>query len=402
MIFMTNCTFFYIQFLELTCTSCFRLLVKPIERYIFEINLKLLDNELDYLLQVVKELSVEPTELSKDDDTDQIKYVRAKLEEANIFKLIEQKEKEKLSSPDSSKNNRNVVELKSNLVKAFLQKRPISFLKKCPTCQAKRPRYSLLNAAIYNSVKEDTTNDSKALDELFLNKITENVDGGKKHIHPLLVRVIFRKLWSYEKDFLSKLLKFYDFNFSSLITENNEKLDELDYLFNNVLDQNEDLYGTKCPFDVFFNEYILVSPTRFRPLRHMDDRTYEAPKSTRLNLIVTLANQLSKLYNLLVNTENLNQSISIDLSRRKKQYKSNKNAANSINRDVAVKSFYKIWNDLQMECCFLFDSEMVKGANKSNVLGFKQLIEKKEGLFRKNIMGKRVNYAARSVISPGI
>lgn len=29
-----------------------------------------------------------------------------------------------------------------------------------------------------------------------------------------------------------------------------------------------------------------------------------------------------------------------------------------------------------------------------------KLIEKKEGLFRMNMMGKRVNYAARSVISP--
>lgn len=32
--------------------------------------------------------------------------------------------------------------------------------------------------------------------------------------------------------------------------------------------------------------------------------------------------------------------------------------------------------------------------------GIKQMLEKKEGLFRKNMMGKRVNFAARSVISP--
>lgn len=32
--------------------------------------------------------------------------------------------------------------------------------------------------------------------------------------------------------------------------------------------------------------------------------------------------------------------------------------------------------------------------------GIKQLVEKKQGLFRKNMMGKRVNFAARSVISP--
>ncbi len=32
--------------------------------------------------------------------------------------------------------------------------------------------------------------------------------------------------------------------------------------------------------------------------------------------------------------------------------------------------------------------------------GVRQLLEKKEGLFRKHMMGKRVNFAARSVISP--
>jgi DNA-directed RNA polymerase I subunit RPA1 len=32
--------------------------------------------------------------------------------------------------------------------------------------------------------------------------------------------------------------------------------------------------------------------------------------------------------------------------------------------------------------------------------GIRQILEKKEGLFRMKMMGKRVNYAARSVISP--
>ena len=32
--------------------------------------------------------------------------------------------------------------------------------------------------------------------------------------------------------------------------------------------------------------------------------------------------------------------------------------------------------------------------------GIRQLLERKEGLFRMKMMGKRVNYSARSVISP--
>ena len=39
---------------------------------------------------------------------------------------------------------------------------------------------------------------------------------------------------------------------------------------------------------------------------------------------------------------------------------------------------------------------MLKGVMQ----GIRQQLEKKEGLFRKNMMGKRVNFAARSVISP--
>ncbi|KAH8194787.1 hypothetical protein TruAng_011052 [Truncatella angustata] len=47
------------------------------------------------------------------------------------------------------------------------------------------------------------------------------------------------------------------------------------------------------------------------------------------------------------------------------------------------------------------DRNPVRGAaGKRNEDGIKQKLEKKEGLFRKNMMGKRVNYAARSVISP--
>lgn len=44
---------------------------------------------------------------------------------------------------------------------------------------------------------------------------------------------------------------------------------------------------------------------------------------------------------------------------------------------------------------------MVEGQNLKNVnSGICQLLEKKEGIFRQKMMGKRVNYACRSVISP--
>jgi DNA-directed RNA polymerase I subunit RPA1 len=46
-------------------------------------------------------------------------------------------------------------------------------------------------------------------------------------------------------------------------------------------------------------------------------------------------------------------------------------------------------------------AEKKRGAESADSnIGIRQLIEKKQGLFRQNLMGKRVNFAARSVISP--
>jgi DNA-directed RNA polymerase I subunit RPA1 len=48
------------------------------------------------------------------------------------------------------------------------------------------------------------------------------------------------------------------------------------------------------------------------------------------------------------------------------------------------------------------DSAKDPSATPTNLVapGIKQILERKEGLFRKNMMGKRVDYACRSVISP--
>lgn len=58
------------------------------------------------------------------------------------------------------------------------------------------------------------------------------------------------------------------------------------------------------------------------------------------------------------------------------------------------------WLALQNHVCGLMDSTTAEGNAADQTPGIRQTLEKKEGLFRKHMMGKRVNYAARSVISP--
>ena len=59
------------------------------------------------------------------------------------------------------------------------------------------------------------------------------------------------------------------------------------------------------------------------------------------------------------------------------------------------------WLRLQTHVNCFVDSDLDK-LSTDKVPGIKQVLEKKEGLLRKHMMGKRVNYAARSVISPDL
>ncbi|VDN35105.1 unnamed protein product, partial [Cylicostephanus goldi] len=54
---------------------------------------------------------------------------------------------------------------------------------------------------------------------------------------------------------------------------------------------------------------------------------------------------------------------------------------------------------LQQRVNAIYDEELDKN-DQNKIPGIKQILEKKQGLFRMNMMGKRVNFACRSVITP--
>lgn len=60
------------------------------------------------------------------------------------------------------------------------------------------------------------------------------------------------------------------------------------------------------------------------------------------------------------------------------------------------------WLQIQQIVNVLYDADLDKLNREGQQGGLKQILEKKEGLFRKHMMGKRVNYAGRSVISPDV
>ncbi|RLV94583.1 DNA-directed RNA polymerase I subunit [Spathaspora sp. JA1] len=134
--------------------------------------------------------------------------------------------------------------------------------------------------------------------------------------------------------------------------------------------------------DVFFRQCILVPPTRFRLPSKLGDEIHENAQNELLSnilktclLIRDLNDQISNMY-------------SEKLSGEQKKIIFNR----------LMNSFVTIQNDVNA----FIDSTKNQNAPAGKVPnpGIKQALEKKEGLFRKHMMGKRVNYAARSVISP--
>lgn len=133
--------------------------------------------------------------------------------------------------------------------------------------------------------------------------------------------------------------------------------------------------------DMFFIKNILVPPNKFRPA------AAQSP-----NQIVE--GDQNGLFNEILKSCDLINQISRDRQQSIKE---------SVPSRWTYTDLLQATISLQEAVNGLIDKDRagysnVRLAKASN--GIKQTLEKKEGLFRKNMMGKRVNFAARSVISP--
>jgi DNA-directed RNA polymerase I subunit RPA1 len=142
--------------------------------------------------------------------------------------------------------------------------------------------------------------------------------------------------------------------------------------------------ATKVSADLFFLQTLLVPPNKYRPeARTGDGEISEAQQNTLYKNILKGCETIGQIYHDVANPDRAADNPSL----RKRDYY----------------DLQEAWCQLQDTVNSLIDRDRnpIQGAaGKKNEDGIKQKLEKKEGLFRKNMMGKRVNFAARSVISP--
>ncbi len=139
--------------------------------------------------------------------------------------------------------------------------------------------------------------------------------------------------------------------------------------------------GQKVAGDIFFVSVLVVPPTRFRLPQKLGDEVHENAQNELLSRVLSTSMQIKEL-----NEQFLGLQKDVAGEERKLVFNRLMNAFVTLQNDV---------NGVM---------DATKNQNPANAQtglpGIKQALEKKEGLFRKHMMGKRVNYAARSVISP--
>ncbi len=146
--------------------------------------------------------------------------------------------------------------------------------------------------------------------------------------------------------------------------------------------------------DIFFMRTVAVPPSRFRPPMVLGNMTVEHSQNNYLNKLLTLNQRIRD--NVAASSGDLDAFKGADESDDDDGIaEALRKAANTASQTL------QLWIDLQLNVNCYFDSAKDPSANAANAPpGIRQLLERKEGIFRKHMMGKRVNYACRSVISP--
>lgn len=150
----------------------------------------------------------------------------------------------------------------------------------------------------------------------------------------------------------------------------------------------------KHPVDMFFMDVVPVQPPLVRPVRRVDGmEILEHPQTAILRNILMANATLRAVLVMSKKDDAEGESASTLEAEMKKVYESAKGGS-------AYEKLYNAWVELQSYVDMSLDINMALDKSKARGFGLKQIIEKKEGLVRMHMMGKRVNYAARTVITP--
>ena len=155
--------------------------------------------------------------------------------------------------------------------------------------------------------------------------------------------------------------------------------------------------------NMFFIRELIIPPNRFRPENASfgGEENYYHYQTSAYRKILSLDNDIKEL------SKKVNESKERILKEDDGTIKNN-NIDNSNNDEKNKNNIQKTYfGDLVTKCVqlqlainTLFDSSKALSKKEQESKGIRQIIEKKEGILRMKMMGKRVNHSGRTVISP--
>ncbi len=288
-----------------------------------------------------------------------------------------------VAASEGAGQTRNVQELKKRYRKAFIRtgKGGAGACRHCGerTKSVKKYKSSIILDGTRTQPEDGTERMRK----------NTGLGGWKVELTPRELLKHFRELWKLEPEVLTHLFpalrRVLEANCKGVHPENlNASVEGLE-----GMEDNENL----CyPTDIFFTDVVAVPPPRTRPCLFAGGFQTDHPQSTGLSYVIQTAVTLKKLVQVLRSGQGLEME---GLSEEAKAM------IITTRGDKLESKVNAVWKELQSEVDHVLDKNINNDISSKKVgYGFKQLIERKTGLFRMHMMGKRVNFAARTVITP--
>lgn len=325
--------------LRITCFHCFRLQISETEMELLALQLRLLD--AGHMIEAL-EIEMFKSEVIMNESNAEAK---SKLEEYK--KLLENR-----TTIGNAQNTKNSEALRSSIVSSSIKP---SINKKCCHCKEhlKKVRYTFKKLML--SVPKSEVSDT--------NESFEQQRGrGSKTVNKAILadecREYLRKLYETHSDILQLLFPVLKFG----------------------PDTNE------SAVDMFFMDVIPVPPPIVRPANKFKNEIREHPQTTILKNIIEaniVLKAIAAVMNDTVIENQLNDTTAI---------------VESAVGETPYEKMYNAWQSLQL--CVHQTWDINLGQSTAAGQGLKQVLEKKTGVIRLHMMGKRVNYAARTVITP--
>ena len=343
------------RLLKVTCLHCHRFKMPQSKKTLFIVQLELLDAGLINAAQTVTEMA------EAKDEREEGRKKKVVVDQAAdlvlVKKLTEFRDSQLLANcgETGSLMTRSIEGLRKEYTKAVMALGREGTCAHCGSVTSKLTLYK--GRFIYEGLKMDELEqEDRDLQLLGARKRPtrgKGVEREKSELNPTELRSHFRTLYSSDHTLLEHL--FPVMHSSSL----------------------------PHPTDVLFLEVLPVPPPRSRPCQVTGGRVTQHPQSQAILAVLEAVVVMRPLVQLLQGGDL--QQFSVET----------RALLASLRGENTSAQLDTVWKELQTHVDHVVDKDLNASKTTTTGWGFKQLIERKQGLFRMYMMGKRVNHCCR-------